>query len=88
MTHTVQEANMEFYYELEHTEGMTESEIEAAEKALESGLYVCQQEFEKAMDMYHAINLVMDAEDEATVTKIEIDGDEVNVTLDCSKVKS
>ena len=79
---------MKFYYELENTEGMTSDEVASAEQALESGLYVCQQEFEKMLDMYHAINLVMDAEDEAEVTKIEIDGDEVTVTLDCRKVKS
>jgi len=77
---------MNFYYELENTEGMTETDIEQAEQALENGLYVCQQEFEKTLDMYHAINVVMDAEDEAEVTKIEIDGDEVTVTLNCSKV--
>ena len=77
---------MNFYYELENTKGMTGAEVEAAEQALESGLFVCQQEFEKMLDMYHAINLVMDADDEATVTKIEIDDDDVTVTLDCSKV--
>jgi hypothetical protein len=77
---------MDFYYELINTSGMTEEQVEQVEHALAHQAYVCQQEFEKMLDLYHEINVLMDAEDEAFISSILIEDGEVFVTLDCSRV--
>jgi hypothetical protein len=77
---------MRYQYSLVNTNGMTERQIEDAEHALEICAFVCQQEFEKALDTYHEINIVAEASGEAFVSAIEIDNDEVFVTLDCRNV--
>lgn len=79
-----------FTYELINTEHLTEEQIAEIEDGLYRGLYSCQQDFERELDLGHPINVMPDAIDEAYVTSIETDGDEeyaeVYVELDCSKV--
>ena len=74
---------MEFYYELENADHI--DNIDEIERALEMSAFVCQQEFERAIDLYHEIHFDSADADGAIVTDIEIDGDDVYVVLDCSK---
>jgi hypothetical protein len=81
----------DFTYQLVNADHLTDEQRTEIEDGLYRGLYSCQQDFEKAIDMYHGINILPEANDEAYVTSIEIDGDEeyatVIVELDCSKVR-
>jgi hypothetical protein len=76
---------MNYYYNLISTEGI-QSRLDEVERALDARAYVCQKEFERALDLYHQINILDDADDEAFVSQIRIDGEDVFVDLDCSKV--
>jgi len=82
---------MDFYYELEHTDGMTQEQIAEVEQALAIKAYVCQQEFERTFDLYHEINILPEADDEAFVAHIDIEKDadyaEAHVILNCSRVR-
>jgi hypothetical protein len=75
-----------FTYNLINTENLTDEQIVEAEEGLYRGVYVCQQDFERLLDVGHAINLFPDAVDEAYVTVFEVDGDDVVVELDCSQI--
>lgn len=77
---------MHFEYTLINTGPMTAREIEEVEDALAKRVYVCQQEFEKHLDVYHQINVLPDADGEAFISQIKIDGDTAAVTLDCAEV--
>jgi len=78
---------MNFYYELTNAEHLDEEKQEFAERALEQGAFVCQQEFEKILDMYHEIHFDSADASGAKVTSIEFDDDDVYVTLDCSEIE-
>jgi len=78
---------MQFYYELTGTDKLTADEIAQVEDALDRRAYSCQCDFEREQDIGHPINVVWDAVDEAYVTEMDRDGDDVYVTLDCSKVR-
>ena len=79
--------NLRFAYELVNADHLTNEQRAEIERALEARAYVCQQEFEKALDLYHEINVIAEADDEARVSRITIESDEVAVELDCSKVR-
>jgi histidyl-tRNA synthetase len=74
---------MKFYYELENAEHI--ENVEEIERALEMSAFVCQQEFERAIDLYHEIHFDSADSDGAIVSDIQIDGEDVWVTLDCEK---
>lgn len=74
-----------FTYELVNAH-LSDKQIKFIGQALESRSYVCQQEFERMPQIGHQINVLAEAEDEAFVSDIEFDGDDVYVKLDCSKV--
>jgi hypothetical protein len=77
---------MNFYYELENAEHLDESKVEFAERALEQGAFVCQQDFEQELDMGHEIHFDSGDVNGAIVADFEIDGDDVYVILDCEDV--
>lgn len=77
---------MNFQYKLINTEQLTAKQIKQIEAALAMQAYVCQQEFEKVLDLYHQINVLMEADDEAFISRIEIKDNDCYVELDCSKV--
>lgn len=76
-----------FIYELVNADHLSDAQIKEVEHALEIQAYVCQQDFEKMLDLGHQINVLPEADDEAFVNNIEADGDDIYVELDCSKVK-
>ena len=78
---------LEFDYELVNAEHLGQHHIDQIQDALGKRAYVCQQEFEKMLDKYHQINVLADADDEAFVSKIEIENGVASVELDCSKVQ-
>lgn len=78
---------MDYTYELKCAEQLSPAQQETILDALQRHAYVCQQEFEKYIDLYHEINVLADANGEAFVSRIEIECDEVLVTLDCSEVR-
>lgn len=71
---------MNFFYELDG-ESIPEELLPQIERALAWGAYVCQQELEQALEMYHVIHI--DEVQVATVRHIDIQGDDVFITLDC-----
>lgn len=80
---------MEFHYELTDYEQIPPEVLLGAVEALEKRAYVCQQEFERLLDMYHQINLFDTPRTvgEAVVTSIAIEGGEVFVTLSLKDIK-
>jgi hypothetical protein len=83
----MRDAEMNFTYELINAEHLTEDQIAEIEDSLYRGAYCCQQDFERQMDLGHPINVLPDAVDEAYVSSIEFNGDDVYVELDCNKVR-
>jgi len=77
---------MRFTYELINADHIADEQRADIERALSMSAYVCQREFEKALDLYHEINVIAEATDEAFVASIEFDGDDVYVELDCARV--
>lgn len=78
-----------YQYSLINCEHLPEKLVEDAQEALRIRAYVCQQEFERALDMYHEINLfdLPETSGEAKVVKIEIEDNTVYVTLDCQNIE-
>ena len=81
---------MEFNYHFVNSEHIPPALLRQAEEALQKRAYVCQQEFERLLDMYHEINLfdLPETTGEAVVSGIEIDGNDANVTLDLSSIRA
>jgi hypothetical protein len=83
----MEDAEMNFTYELINAEHLTDDQRAEIEEGLYRGVYCCQQDFEREMDLGHAINVLPDAVDEAYVSGIEVSGDDVVVELDCNEVR-
>ena len=79
---------MDFYYELINTGKVDPDKLAQAEDALEKGLFICQQEFEKALKMFHEIHFDSADASGAIVVKIEIEDNGCEVVLDCEKIES
>jgi hypothetical protein len=83
--------NPHFNYTFENVEHIPDDVLTHVERGLDMKAYVCQQEFEEELDLFHEINVIDDQSQsttgEAFVSSIDIDDDEINVTLNFSNIR-